>query len=283
MLADIALDRALDLVPHVDIAHDGDCAQALGIDLPIIVINLAHRTDRWQAISTRMAAVGLDKLVRMPAIKGAELDPSLVAALIGAPAGTIAGPPQSHLTLTPPAIGCFLSHLAIWRWLMASGLDRVLVFEDDANPAATFDAGRFSDVVTGPQRSPLTFLGRIVMHGLAETPTAGPLGRLYYFNGTFAYLIRPAACRALIPALLPLRGHIDHQISRVLIEQRRVLRADQAEPAFFEPDWSLRSDCYVPLEGETEADCELGSLLSAHRALLLAEGRPLHAVQGSPG
>ena len=46
-------------------------------------------------------------------------------------------------------------------------------------------------------------------------------------------------------------------------------------PRFFEPDWSLRSDCYVPLAEETAADRELGDLLARHRRTLTAEGRTL--------
>jgi glycosyl transferase family 25 len=99
--------------------------------------------------------------------------------------------------------------------------------------------------------------------------------RARHFNGTFAYLITPAACRTLIQHLLPLERHLDHQISKVLIQQRQTFHAYYSEPHFFEPDWSLRSDCYVPIEGETKADGELGELLDSNRRLLLSEGRPL--------
>jgi hypothetical protein len=100
---------------------------------------------------------------------------------------------------------------------------------------------------------------------------------MYYFNGTFAYLITPAACRTLIPHLLPMNGHIDHQISKVLVERRRDFAAYYTEPQFFDPDWSLGSDCYIPLIDEPDADRELGKLLAANRQLLLDEDRPLLA------
>jgi hypothetical protein len=79
----------------------------------------------------------------------------------------------------------------------------------------------------------------------------------------------------LLQHLLPLRSHIDHQISKVLIEQRHVFQAYYAEPALFEPDWSLRSDCYVPLVDASVADCELGQIIDESRRVLLDEGRPL--------
>ena len=86
------------------------------------------------------------------------------------------------------------------------------------------------------------------------------LARIYYFNGTFAYLITPAACRSL-SGICCRHWHIDHQISKVLFEQRKVFPAYYTEPHFFEPDWSLRSDCYVPIAEETNADRELGRIL----------------------
>ena len=187
---------------------------------------------------------------------------------------------KSHLTLTRPAIGCFLSHLAIWRWVIASGLPRVMVFEDDACPLPHFDAKLVGDVVGAlPADAGLVFPGRILMAGMAELAPAGShLARLYYFNGTFAYLITPAACRTLLAELLPLRSHIDHQISRVLVERRATFTGFSTEPQFFEPDWSLRSDIYIPLSDETTADRELGALFDRNRQVLLDEGRPLQPV-----
>ena len=262
--------------PRVDLVFDGDCTQAAGVDLPIAVINLAHRTDRWQAISSRMAAVGLNKLIKVPAVEGARLSLDQINALLQTPVRSIDQAPRSHLALTPPAIGCWLSHLAIWQWTITNDFPRVLVFEDDAVPAADFDADRFRVAMSSLRGVDLVFVGRIIMNGLADRPTDdATLARLYYFNGTFAYIITPAACRTLIRAMIRPDRHIDHQISKVLIDQRATFPAYYTVPHFFEPDWSLRSDCYVPIEGETDADRELGQLLDSNRRLLLSEGRPL--------
>lgn len=152
----------------------------------------------------------------------------------------------------------------------------MLIFEDDANPAANFDAARFAQVVTQlPQTTQMVLFGRSIMNGMAEIPQGSNLARLYFFNGTFAYLITPAACRFLISKLLPINGHIDHEISKVFIASRHEFAAHSVEPPLFEPDWSLRSDCYVPLEAETDADRALGALLTESRNLLVDEGRPL--------
>lgn len=270
------MDSLLQLVPKPDIAFDRDSAQAVGVDLAVAVINLPHRTDKWNAISKRMAAIGLNKLIKVPAVEGAGLSLEAIEPLLAQPAAQIEAAPQSHFTLTRPAIGCFLSHIATWQWMIASKLPRLLVFEDDANPAASFDANRFRNVLGAiSPKAGLVFLGRAIMNGMAERPQGSELARIYFFNGTFAYLITPAACRTLIPALLPMNGHIDHEISTVLIERRHELEAHYTEPPVFEPDWSLRSDCYVPLEGVTDANRALGVVLHAQRQLLIDDGCPL--------
>jgi GR25 family glycosyltransferase involved in LPS biosynthesis len=221
-------------------------------------------------------AFAITKLIKVPAINGWELTDSQIAAFTEKPTAAIDHPPKSHLTLTRPAIGCFLSHLAVWRWLIDAGLPRALVLEDDANPAAHFDPTRFRSAVTSmPAAAELVFVGGLIMGGLADRPQGSLLARLYYFNGTFAYLITPSACRRLITRLIPLEAHIDHQISKLLISERRAFPAYYTQPHFFEPDWSLRSDCYVPLANDTLADRELDETIERMRRELIDEGRPL--------
>ncbi|MET0568264.1 MAG: glycosyltransferase family 25 protein [Hyphomicrobiaceae bacterium] len=195
MLCDV-LEGVLPHVPRMDLPFDGDCARANGLDLPVVVINLPHRTDRWQTLSRRMSAAGLTKVIRAPAVGGG-LPDNQIAALLRSPVNGIDAAPRSHLTLTRPAIGCFLSHLAIWRWVLDMNLPRILVFEDDAAPAAHYCPVRFRSVVGSiTEDTGLVFLGRMIMGGLADRPNGSDLARIYYFNGTFAYLITPAACRS---------------------------------------------------------------------------------------
>jgi glycosyl transferase, family 25 len=262
--------------PLSNIEFNGDCSQAAGFDIPIAVINLNHRPDRWAALSTRMAAVGLDKLIRVPAVYGADLPLHQIASFLRATSAFNSNAPSDHLRLTRPAIGCFMSHLAVWRWIIDNNLPRVLVFEDDAVPAPNFDPARLrSFLASTPETTGMVFVGRIIMNGLADRADGKDIARIYYFNGTFAYLITPDACRRLVAYLDPPHWHIDHQISKVLFEQRRHFHAYYSEPHFFEPDWTLRSDCYVPLAETTVADLELGAILDARRSELLDEGRPL--------
>jgi GR25 family glycosyltransferase involved in LPS biosynthesis len=269
-------------VPHMGLAFDGDCTQGNGIDLPVVAINLARRTDKWQTLCHRMAAVGFTRLIRAPAVEGAKLPASQVAPLLRSAADATSDGPRSHLTLTPPAIGCFLSHLAVWRWMLGAGLPRLLVLEDDAQPVASFSVGRLREVLAAPEPG-LVLLGCRVMAGLAEPPgcagkQGAELARVYYFNGTHAYLITPKVCQTMLRLLLPLHAQLDHQISSVLMQQRHVLPAYYAAPPLFDCDWSFGSDLYIPahhLSDESAADRELGEILRSSRRVLLAEGRSL--------
>lgn len=273
-------ESALELdVDLEDGRSGGRHRQALGVDLPVVVINLARRTDRWRAVSNRLAAVGLTRLIRAPAVEGASLSEAVLGRIARTPSVHIERAPDSHNSLTLPAIGCFLSHLAIWRCASASRCRRLLVLEDDVVPAKGFEAGRLRSMLESlPAEAGLVLLGRTIMNGMAERAGGDGLARIYYFNGTFAYLVTPAACATLYAAMLPIRRHIDHQLSEMLIARRQEMAAWSLEPPLFEHDWSLYSDCYVPISGESEADRELAAHLESRRRLLLTEGRLLLPV-----
>jgi glycosyl transferase, family 25 len=90
--------------------------------------------------------------------------------------------------------------------------------------------------------------------GLAEKTECEFLSRVYYFNGTYAYVVTRKGCAKLLQHLLPLRAHIDHQISHALIRNPASLFAYAVTPALFEHDFSSRSDAYVPIVGSDAAD-----------------------------
>lgn len=277
LTADPSATEVIDSLPRMDLPMMRSFPQACGLDLPVVVINLAHRHDRWEAISRRMTTAGLGNLLKAPAVEGARLSDATIARCLGPSQHLADGVPDSHLSLTRPAIGCFLSHLAVWRWVIASGVSRALVLEDDACPTPGYTAEEFRDFVNNlAPKHGLVFPGCLVMEGLADRPAGSErLAQLHYFNGTFSYLITPQTCRFLLDRILPLKAHIDHQLSSLFIQHRAQFQAAYATPPFFAPDWSLRSDCYVPLGDIDRADRELGDLLRATRQMLILEGHQL--------
>lgn len=273
-----ASDSLLDRIARMDIRCEGRFTQGNGLDLPILAINLDRRPDRWLALQQRFSAVGLDRLIRAPAIDGTGLDLDAVSSLLATPHSHVDDMPGCHLALTRPAIGCFLSHVAVWRWIRANDLPYALVLEDDAYPAHGFTVERLSHLLESEQtQSGMIFLGCVVMGGLAERADDEPLARLYYFNGTFAYLVSAKACQRLLRNMLPMRMHVDHQISQWLVDRRSEFSAWHAQPALFAPDWSLGSDCHVRLSDTNAADHAMWRIFAGIRRELEGEGRMLLA------
>jgi glycosyl transferase family 25 len=98
--------------------------------MDIVIINLASEPSRWRATQARFAALGLSPR-RMEAVSGRDLRPEQRAALYSEALNR----QQYHQPLCPGEIGCYASHLALWRALLDSPADCMAVFEDDVAPA----------------------------------------------------------------------------------------------------------------------------------------------------
>lgn len=131
----------------------------------ILVINMKHRTDRWDALMETLDKVGVrDKVVRIEAVAGKELSgfgakPWFTGRTSDAVAANKAG-----------AAGCALSHKKAVAYAKAHGLKQYLMLEDDAR----FDdllQGREGEMVAEIIREPclwdlfyLGFYQRVNMH-----------------------------------------------------------------------------------------------------------------------
>lgn len=239
---------------------------------PPVVVTLARRPDRWQAALRNLRASGIHHIIKAEGVDGRQLSDAQIAELAASP-GDVNRPLDEYLQLTRPAIGCFLSHLAIWKRFLQSGEERILIVEDDAVPSADFTPERARQVMAAlPPDADMLLLGCTIMDGLAE-PTSGPMfTRIFYYNGTYAYLLTRTGCLALLPHMLPLRTHVDNQISLALVAESQALRVYCCEPRLFTHDFTVLSDVYVPVSNEARADRTLAAIFERSRAKLLAEG-----------
>ncbi len=83
--------------------------------------------DRFHKIQKRLNNLGVD-FERFDAVDGRELSVDEVASYYSADLCK----ERHHKSLTAGEIGCYLSHRKIWQKMVADGLDRVIVLEDDA-------------------------------------------------------------------------------------------------------------------------------------------------------
>ena len=261
----------LALPPAPDLAlPDGGRSQAATLD-PVIV-SLRRRPDRWQKVVRELAKVGIARPAKFIAVDGTTLSEQTLASLVHNVC-ELSTSPTSHTQLTRPAIGCFLSHLQIWRRLLDGNRDCLVVLEDDVVPSPHYSAAYACEILSSiPADADLVLLGCTIMAGLAEKTAARSLSRVYYFNGTYAYLITRKGCANLLPHLLPMRAHIDHQISAALVKHPQSLFAYAATPSLFDHDFSSWSDAYVPITGSEQADRQLETLLTSARQALRSDG-----------
>jgi len=249
------------------------CDRSRSPHLQPVIVTLPRRPDRWEKVVAELARVGISGARKFSAVDGATLAEETLRALVHRDC-VLSGAPTSHTQLTRPAIGCFLSHLTIWKRFLEGEADRLVILEDDAVPSPQYSPAAVEQILAAvPADADLVLLGCTIMAGLAEATENASLCRVYYFNGTYAYLITRKGCAKLCKQLLPLRAHIDHQISDALLKNRASLFAYAVRPPLFEHDFSSWSDAYVPIARSDEADRQLGALLSAARKVLRQDGR----------
>ncbi|XP_064231671.1 inactive glycosyltransferase 25 family member 3 isoform X2 [Aotus nancymaae] len=107
----------------------------MGFD-EVFVISLARRPDRRERMLTSLWEMEISGRV-VDAVDGRMLNSSAIRSL-GVDLLPGYQDPYSGRTLTKGEVGCFLSHYSIWEEVVARGLARVLVFEDDVRFESNF-------------------------------------------------------------------------------------------------------------------------------------------------
>lgn len=107
-------------------------AARVSATLPIFVISLKRRVDRLQHMQALLAARGLQAEF-VDAVDGAALTPEQSARYDRRRALRVYG-----AEMNAAEIGCHLSHLEVYRRIVARGLDTALVLEDDIDCDADF-------------------------------------------------------------------------------------------------------------------------------------------------
>ena len=93
--------------------------------LPAYVINLDSAVERWQRVSSQLDRLGLERR-RFPAVNGATLSPADLDRHVDWEATR-----RWKFNITPPEIGCYLSHLFLADRIAREELRGAFVFEDD--------------------------------------------------------------------------------------------------------------------------------------------------------
>ncbi len=188
-------------------------------DLAVWCINLDRATGRWDQMQPRLAALGLDVL-RFSAVDG-RAEPALISASLDAAAFRR----NMGRDALPAEVGCYLSHLEVWRLFVASGREVALVLEDDVVFHADFlDA---LDAALAVRYSwDMLKLNRIRAKLPVRQGRAGQWTLNAYLGpatGFGAYLIRRDLAERLLPKMLPVRMPVDYEATRWWAHDFRLL------------------------------------------------------------
>lgn len=103
------------------------------MDWPVYLINLEKDRTRLEAATAELARAGV-RWTRVPAINGRALPAERIAKVYDARTNRA----RARHPLTPPEIGCYLSHISAWRALVSSDAPGALILEDDFRISGDF-------------------------------------------------------------------------------------------------------------------------------------------------
>lgn len=90
---------------------------------PIIVINLKRRPDRWAAWVHEAERVGMTQYTRWEAVDGTKITitPEIHNLFL-----------HNDFNMRPGAVGCALTHMNVWLYIVENNIPALIVLEDDA-------------------------------------------------------------------------------------------------------------------------------------------------------
>ena len=183
------------------------------------LINLPRATERRQKMEEQLAALNLPYEL-FNAVDGRERGEELLKRLDKRAFERNAG-----RKVLMGELGCYASHLEVWKETLASGAEFALVLEDDVVFHEDFlDAIELA--ISHARHWDYLKLNRI----RAKIPVRqGKIGT-YDLNaylgpatGTGAYLIKASTIRKLMPGMLPITRPFDHELNRFFAHDFRLL------------------------------------------------------------
>jgi len=183
--------------------------------IPAFCINMERRKDRWIDFSSQTGVQKLQKMKRFNAIDGGKLDimnddrlPLMTKYNIKYKTR------RSHEELsTQGGVGCALSHIAVWEWMIENEVPVILVMEDDAKIENDF-VGRMNRVI---QKSPLlqdTAKWDILVmtgtrNGVKSIESEKTVCSMDAFIGLQCYVITLECARMFVKEAYTIHLHID--------------------------------------------------------------------------
>jgi GR25 family glycosyltransferase involved in LPS biosynthesis len=178
-------------------------------DVPVYVINLDRRADRWAEFQ-RLEGIGAFKhLRRWSATDGRMIDISANTQISIHTRSNIArNMRRSHHEInTVGAIGASYSHYRIWKDLVSSGAKGCIVFEDDVYLDPEILQRARSAFAHAPHCD--LFLFGTHKWNYVDKPYSGSYMEVMEFNGAHAYYITRSCAEQFLREFFPIEMHVE--------------------------------------------------------------------------
>lgn len=182
--------------------------------IPAFCITLERRQDRWRRFQDQSGIDGLE-LKRFLGVDGKTIDirnDNRVA--LCTKRNILAKMRRSHEELdSVGGVGCALSHIAVWQWMVDNNQEICLVFEDDAVVPPDFIQKanaciNDSVILRDPKKWDMWLLGGI-WDKLTRIPGEQKAVRVGEFVLFHAYVMTLHGAKRLLKDVYPIHSHID--------------------------------------------------------------------------
>jgi len=182
-------------------------------NLPVYVINLDRRPDRWLRCQNEVNVAGLTNVTRVSGIDGKMIDMKQVEILTGPKVfQTLGKLRQSDEELgTVGAIGCYLSHMKVWQMIQDQN-SPALVLEDDIK----IEQNHLKKWPTLADLKPFDF---VLLGHWGTKPPHDATGLVEYngrFTGLHFYYLTPEGAKFFLTGALPIQQQVDWYMSAKL-------------------------------------------------------------------
>lgn len=182
--------------------------------IPAFCITLERRNDRWRRFQDQSGIDGLN-LKKFIGIDGKTIDVKNDDRIaLTTKRNIISKNRRSHEELeSVGGVGCALSHIAVWQWMVDNNQELCLIFEDDAIVQPDFiekanECIKQSSILKNPKKWDVWMLGGI-WNDLTQIPDEKKCFRVGTFALMHAYVMTLHAAKRLLKDAYPIHAHID--------------------------------------------------------------------------
>ena len=197
------------------------------MSLPILIINLKNRSDSLVRTFNELYKLGntsntITRINATDSSKAKELKYNYITHNAEKNIGNIK---STIIFPTWASVGCAISHIECWKYIVSTGMRYALIVEDDIKvndhnklnysineSIHILDSNRYDKIF-------ISLNSKTDLH--SSLSCSSNINKYYYqFTGTSSYFINIECCKFLLQTITPLKHQVDIEISRLFLKNR---------------------------------------------------------------